>query len=225
MNEPVTAVPPDYDTDPGRWRSMDQRWMVRGDAHEEVASRIVAGGQRSVLDVGSGTGRLRACLPSGWDWVGVDASPAQVRGDGTLRVVQADAERLPFEDGRFAAVAALWMLYHLEDPRVAITEVRRVLQDGGTFYACTASRRNDPELTDGYPPSTFDAEEAGDIVASVFGPAATSVVSWDGPYVELPDLPALDAYRRSHHLPPEAGEGVELPLLLTKRGCLVVARK
>jgi SAM-dependent methyltransferase len=204
---------------------MDRSWLMRGDAHEEVASRIVAGEQRSVLDVGSGTGRLRSCLPQGWEWVGVDASPAQVRADGTLRVVQAEAERLPFEDGRFAAVAALWMLYHLEDPRVGISEARRVLRDGGTFYACTASRRNDPELTDGYPPTTFDAEEAAGIVASVFGPAATSVVSWDGAYVELRDRAALDAYRRSHHLPPEAGEGVDLPLSLTKRGCLVIARK
>jgi len=221
----VTALPPDYDTDPGRWASMDRAWMVRGDAHEDVAARIVAAEQRPVLDIGSGMGRLRACLPEGWSWVGVDASPAQLRGDETGRAVRGEAEGLPFPAGCFGAVAALWMLYHLEDPSLAIREARRVLRDGGTFYACTASRRNDPELTPGYPPTTFDAEEAPDIVASVFGRAATTVVSWDGPLVELHDRAALASYRRSHHLPPDAGEGLDLPLSLTKRGCLVIARK
>ncbi len=221
----MTALPPDYDTDPGRWASMDRSWFVRGDTHEDVASRIVAGDQRPVLDIGSGTGRLRACLPGGWDWVGVDASPAQLSGDGGGRAVRAEAERLPFSGGCFAAVAALWMLYHLEDPSVAIREARRVLREGGIFYACTSSRRNDPELTSGYPATTFDAEEAPGIVASVFGAAATSVVSWDGPFIELRDQAALAAYRRSHHLPPDAGEGADFPLSLTKRGCLVIASK
>ncbi|MGH7921851.1 MAG: class I SAM-dependent methyltransferase, partial [Candidatus Dormibacteraceae bacterium] len=216
-----------YDTDPGRWASMDRRWLMRGDTHEEVASRIVAGGERPVLDVGSGTGRLRACLPKGWGWVGVDASPTQLLGDrtGTGRVAQAEAARLPFPSGCFAAVAALWMLYHLEDPSVAVGEAWRVLRAGGTFYACAASRRNDPELTSNYPATTFDAEEAPEIVASVFGGAATSVVRWDGPFVQLGDNAALATYRRSHHLRPGAGDGLDLPLTLTKRGCLVIARR
>lgn len=202
---------------------MDRRWLVRGDVHEDVASWIVAGAQRPVLDIGSGTGRLLACLPKDWDWVGVDASLAQLHGDRSGRVAQAAAVHLPFPDGHFGAVAALWMLYHLEEPAVAIREARRVLREGGTFYACAASRRNDPELTSGYPATTFDAEEAPEIVASVFGAAATSVVGWDGPFVELRDRAALAAYRRSHHLPADAGEGVDLPLSLTKRGCLVIA--
>jgi SAM-dependent methyltransferase len=204
---------------------MDRTWLVRGDTHEDVAARIVAGEQRPVLDIGSGNGRLRECLPPGWDWVGVDSSPAQLLGDHTGRAILADAGRLPFPDGAFGAVTALWMLYHLEDPAAAIREARRVLRPGGTFFACTSSRRNDPELTAGYAPSTFDAEEAEEIVASVFGRAATSVVRWDGPFTELRDPAALAAYRRSHRLPPDAGEGLQFPVSLTKRGCLVSAAK
>lgn len=221
----MTALPPDYDTDPGRWASTDRSWLLDGDTHEDVASRIVAAEQWPVLDVGSGTGRLRACLPGGWPWVGVDASRAQLLADRTPRAIQAEAEHLPFPDRCFGAVAALWMLYHLGDPRAAISEAWRVLRVGGTFYACAASRRNDPELTSCYPATTFDAEEAPDIVAGVFGHASTAVVSWDGPFVELRDRAALDAYRRSHHLRAGAGQGVALPLVLTKRGSLVIAGK
>lgn len=38
-----------------------------------------------------------------------------------------------------------------------------------------------------------------------------------------PAAPA--AYRRSHHPAPDAGEDLEPPLSLTKRGCLVIAIK
>src|SRR6266536_479663 len=97
--------------------------------------------------------------------------------------------------------------------RVAIAEARRVLRPAGLFAACTASRRNDPELTDGYPPSPFDAEEAPAIVASVFGDV--DVDSWDGPYTVLPDRDAVLRYCRSHFLPPEAADRATPPVTLT----------
>jgi SAM-dependent methyltransferase len=151
------------------------------DVHEMVAERIVAGGLRPVLDVGSGRGRLREALPAGWPWIGVDSSPAQLGGDRTGAVVLGDAAHLPFPAGRFGAVAALYMLYHLDDPTVAIAEARRVLTPGGVFFACTRARISDPELTDGYPPTTFDAEEASALVGFVFGVDAVEVTSWDAP--------------------------------------------
>ncbi len=44
---------------------------------------------------------------------------------------RADARRLPFADGSFGGVSALWMLNHLDEPIEALREIRRVLQPGG----------------------------------------------------------------------------------------------
>lgn len=212
------AVPSDYDSDPGRFRAADRSWQHHGDTHEMVAERLASERIAPVIDVGGGRGRLAELLPG---TVVVDASPAQL-ADAPHPKLHADAVALPFGSDVAGAVAMLWMLYHLEDPVAAITEARRVLRPGGLFAACTASRSNDPELTEGYAPSPFDAEEAPAIIAAVFGDV--EVEAWDGPFTLLPDRDAVARYCRSHFLPPETADRVTPPVTLTKRGCLVWAR-
>ncbi len=46
---------------------------------------------------------------------------------------QADAERLPFEDGRFDVVVANYVVHHLARPEVVFGEVHRVLRSNGRF--------------------------------------------------------------------------------------------
>jgi SAM-dependent methyltransferase len=212
------ALPKDYDSDPERFRALDPSWQLRGDAHEMVAARLAREQISPVIDVGGGTGRLAELLPG---IAVVDSSPAQL-ADAPRPKLRAEACALPFASGAAGAVAMLWMLYHLDDPVAAIAEARRALRPAGLFVACTASRRNDPELTDGYSPSPFDAEEAPAMVASVFGDV--EVDAWDGPFTLLPDRDAVLRYCRSHFLPPEAADRVTPPVTLTKRGCLVWAR-
>jgi SAM-dependent methyltransferase len=221
----VNAVPPDYDNDPARWASHDPAWLLAGDIHDDVAAEIIAAGFRPVLDVGCGDGHLGRLLPAGWPLVGIDSSPAQLRHPQAGLLVQGDATRLPFADATFSAVAALWMLYHLADPASAIADARRVLRPGGLLYACTSSRFNDPELIAEYPASSFDAEEAEEIVASVFGPSSVTVVRWDALLVRLPDREAVVRYLRSHWLAAEIADRVDAPVTLTKSGCLVVGRR
>ena len=48
-----------------------------------------------------------------------------------LEVVQADAQRLPFEDETFDAVTMISMLHHVDDRQAALAEGRRVLRPGG----------------------------------------------------------------------------------------------
>lgn len=218
----MPRVPTDYDTDPGRWRSHDAAWLQGRDPFGPVARRILRRDARPVLDVGGGTGALRRALPSGWPVVLLDYSPAQLRDAGGPRA-RADALALPVATSSCGAVAMLWMLYHLDRPAAAIAEARRVLADGGLFVAATISRFSDPELTDGYKPTTFDAEEAPDIVAGVFGDV--EVARWDAPLVTLPDRAAVLAFCRSHFLPASAADRVEPPVTLTKRGCFVFATK
>ena len=217
----MRRVSSDYDADPGRWRSHDSGWL-RADPFAPVAERITSLAARPVLDVGGGAGALGRALPEDWPVILVDNSPTQLRGAPAPKI-RASAPALPVASSSVGAVAMLWLLYHLDDPEQAIAEARRALCDDGLFVAATASRTSDPELTDGYPPTTFDAEEAPRIVARVFDDV--DVVSWDAPLTVLPDRAAVLAFCRSHFLPPKAADRVTPPVTLTKRGCFVYARK
>ena len=216
----MPALPSDYDSDPQRWWSRDPSVQVFGDVHEPIARRIVDEALTPVLDVGGGQGRLESVLPRGWPAIVLDMSPRQLAGAPGPEV-RADASVVPIRSHSVGAVAALWMLYHLDDPITAIAEAARVLRPGGLFVASTSSRDNDPELTDGYPPTPFDAEQAPDIVASVFG--NVQVERWDAPMTYLPDREAVLRYCRSHSLHSDHADRVTPPVWLTKRGCLVSA--
>jgi SAM-dependent methyltransferase len=205
---------PDYDDDPQRRAS----WRSPQDVHEILAPEL----RGPVLDLGCGEGRLASVLDEGVTWIGVDSSPAQVAANPYRPVVIADMRHLPFGDGSFAEAAHLWCLYHLDEPVVAIREARRVLEPGGRYFACTAARDNDPEImTEGYPPSTFDAEEAPNLVAEAFDDVRAQ--HWDQQFFPLTTREEVRAYCRHNFIPTERAEEVDLPLWLTKRGVLVRA--
>jgi SAM-dependent methyltransferase len=73
----------------------------------------------------------------GWRVVGVDLSRDQLRvaqeraGAAGVALVQADAVRLPFDDGSFEAVVSLLTHTDLDDPEGAFGEAARVLRPGG----------------------------------------------------------------------------------------------
>lgn len=208
----MAAIEPDYESDPERRGA----WRAPADVFEMVAPEV----RGPVVDIGSGEGRLGEALPDDVFWVGVDASPAMLEQCERRPVVLADMLALPFRDGAFAEAAHLWCLYHLDDPVAAVVEARRVLRAGGRYYASTSARANDPELVpDGYPSSTFDAEEAAEIVGSVFDDVDAD--RWDGKYYALDDDEELAAYCRHNMIEPVPD--VALPLWLTKRGVLVRA--
>lgn len=177
-----------------------------------------------ILDVGCGEGRLASLLADRIPWVGVDSSPVQLAANPYRPLVRADMRALPFRDEAFAEVTHLWCLYHLADPVVAIAEAARVLAPGGRYFACCAARTNDPEIMpEGYPPSSFDAEEAAEVVAAVFG--QVELERWDGMFFSLQTREEVRAYCRHHYIPTERAEQVDVPLWLTKRGVLVRAAK
>ena len=85
-----------------------------------------------VLDLGS---RFGSFDPRGRPFVTVrvDLDPPAEGGGGC--VVKADAARLPFRDGCFAAVISNHSLEHLEKLEEALGEVGRVAGSGAAFYA------------------------------------------------------------------------------------------
>lgn len=98
----------------------------------------------TVVDVGCGPGALTAALadragPA--SVAGADPSPqfvaacaARVPG---ADIREAGAERLPWADGEFDAALAQLVLHFMSDARAGVTEMARVVRDGGTVAACT----------------------------------------------------------------------------------------
>ncbi len=81
-----------------------------------------------VLDVPSGTGRLRSTLQScGGKVLGVDVSRAMLDQDVGWRV-QASAWALPFADDSFATVVCCRLLHHVAEPERRLGLVRELVR-------------------------------------------------------------------------------------------------
>jgi SAM-dependent methyltransferase len=220
------VVPCDYDSNLSRSRlEPRQQWLdpsFARDVHPAVAQRLVAERLEPVLDIGGGRGRLNKALPPHFRWIGLDSSPTQL-SESPHPAIRCDGGRLPVRGESVGAVAALWMLYHLQEPLEAIREAQRVLRPGGVFVACAARRDDSPEVMPPQPVTTFDAEEAPEIVAEVFRDVEVEV--WDEPMTVLCDRDAVRDYLIARFVDPALADEVKTPVTVTKRGCLVWARK
>jgi SAM-dependent methyltransferase len=232
------ATPRDYDTDPGRYR-LGMRVTAAHCApgmnlQARIVEHLVAAGATTVLDAGCGDGALAAAASSPLRVIGLDAADAMARAARAHGpVVRGDVTALPVADASVDAVVTVNVLYHLDQPTIALREARRVLRPGGLFVAGTVARSDSPELAPFWraAPGTFDAEDAAGIVAGVFG--AVTVDAWDAPLVTLPDRDAVRDYLRARFVPPDEAarladaiaERGPLPLPVTKRGALLLSRR
>jgi demethylmenaquinone methyltransferase/2-methoxy-6-polyprenyl-1,4-benzoquinol methylase len=116
----------------------DPRWR------RFLVSRIPAGPDDVVLDVATGTAAvaLELVRQKGCSVVGVDQSPemlAEARQrlllaaeTKRIRLVEASAQELPFEDGSFDGLTAAYLLRYLDDLPAGLAELARVVRSGGT---------------------------------------------------------------------------------------------
>jgi ubiquinone/menaquinone biosynthesis C-methylase UbiE len=114
-----------------------------------MAALIGQYGCRSVLDVGSGTGRglifLKSMFP-GLRVVGVEPSPelrqiGYEKGLSREELVAGDALKLDFADGTFDLVCEFGVLHHVKYPRRMLSEMMRVAKSGifvsdSNHFAC-----------------------------------------------------------------------------------------
>ena len=111
----------------------DPRWR------RFLVSRVEAGPGDEVLDVATGTGAVARELlrQKGCGVVGVDQSPemlavAREHLPATVKLVEASAEHLPFEDASFDALTVTYLLRYVDDPGATLAELARVVSPGGT---------------------------------------------------------------------------------------------
>lgn len=133
-------LPASYD----RWSRLlslgqDPRWR------RFLVSRVAVGPGDTVLDVATGTAAVAIELArrTGCSVVGIDHSPEmlgeaerRVRAaglDGRIRLVEARAEELPFEDESFDALTFTYLLRYVDQPGAALRELARVVRPGGTL--------------------------------------------------------------------------------------------
>lgn len=97
-----------------------------------------------ILDVAAGTGTSSVALGRrGARVVAVDFSPGMIaegrRRHPGIEFVEADAERLPFGDDEFDAVTISFGLRNVQNPKVALAEMYRVMKPGGRLVVCEFS--------------------------------------------------------------------------------------
>jgi ubiquinone/menaquinone biosynthesis C-methylase UbiE len=91
-------------------------------------------GVRSILDVGSGTGRallrIKETMPN-YTAVGIEPSPelrsvGHAKGLSDTQLIDGDAMNLAFSDGSFDLVCEFAALHHIPEPSKAVSEMLRV---------------------------------------------------------------------------------------------------
>jgi len=112
----------------------DPRWR------RFLVSRTQAGPADTVLDVATGTGAVAAELihRKRCAVVGLDQSPqmlaqARRRLPAGVRLVEGDADHLPFADASFAALTFTYLMRYVDDPGATLVELARVVRPGGTI--------------------------------------------------------------------------------------------
>jgi ubiquinone/menaquinone biosynthesis C-methylase UbiE len=110
----------------------------------------------SVLDAGCGAGEvcaeLRGIVGSDGRVVGVDASATMI-DTARIRITDvefdvADVCALPFDDATFDAVRSERVLQHVDDPRLAVREMARVVRPGGRVLLTDPDHHQADVVTD-----------------------------------------------------------------------------
>ena len=111
-----------------------------GASVDGVRRVLAACSDASVLDVGTGSGDMPiAFARNGWTVTAVDTHANVLRivrrstaGEPRIRVVEADARSMPFEDGTFDVAHSSLLMHHLDplDAVIALREMRRVARYG-----------------------------------------------------------------------------------------------
>jgi ArsR family transcriptional regulator len=128
-----------------QWERVRSLHVPEQDVEKAIVRLLGNGPLTSVLDAGTGTGRILELLsPHTGRGIGIDVSPEMLAiarerlaraGASNCQVRRGDVYRLPFADGNthtgFDAVIFHQVLHFLDDPQAALREAARVARAGG----------------------------------------------------------------------------------------------
>ncbi len=121
----------------------------------QMRREVLAGAGGRVLELGAGTGvNLDLYLEAVEDLVLVEPDPHMAKrlrpklaqSGRAAQVVEAPAERLPFEDSSFDTAVATLVFCTIPNPVAALAELARVLEPGGRLLFVEHVRAEDPGL-------------------------------------------------------------------------------
>lgn len=132
----------------GFTKGEQDRLFEQARVHEDaIFSTIDLSASKHILEVGSGVGAQTQILLERFPGAKiqcVDASPEQVARarqalqkhvkSGRVKVAQADALHLPFQENSFDGAFICWLLEHVKDPVGILAEAKRCLKPGGVIY-------------------------------------------------------------------------------------------
>lgn len=124
-------------------------WLVRSLAHQrvnEILRLLKCDANDHVLDVGCGAGiilnAIQARHKTGVDLCTRMLERARLRCGSDVKLVEASAEHLPFEDRAFDRVLCSEVIGHVQTPENVVRELQRVLKpDGVLVVTIPASQR------------------------------------------------------------------------------------
>lgn len=143
------------------WGRMFSAFYDRGfEKTEEAGLRrmrreLLAEARGRVLELGAGTGFNLAHYPEAVEELTLvepdphmtrQLRPKVVAAGREADIVEAPAERLPFEDARFDTVVVTLVLCTVPDQGAALSEIARVLEPGGELLFIEHVRSPDPGL-------------------------------------------------------------------------------
>jgi SAM-dependent methyltransferase len=200
------------------------------DVHDVLWQTLVEWSPRRVLEVGGGPGELSERIQKelGADVSFVDISPRMVelaRERGVDAQV-GDVQSLPFADGTFDTVVAAWMLYHVPDIDLGLSEIARVLRPGGALVAVTTSVLHLAEFRKlvAYPAGhyeTFNRENGEEFLGKHFAEVERLDVEVE---VTVRDRQQLVDYQQSMSVPTQpVPTDVDLPFVVHARMTIFLA--
>lgn len=141
------------------YNEIGTRYLLGRRTDPKIAAQIhdALAGAESVLNVGAGTGSYE---PAHLKVSAVEPSQAMInqRTKASAPVVQAQAEDLPFEDGRFSHCMTVLSMHHWQNRKQAFNEIKRVTRH--RFVAVTWDPDSEPFwLTRDYFPEVYEIDK------------------------------------------------------------------
>jgi len=128
------------------WEGVSKRLL--DELERRVVGRLLPASGGRIIDIGCGYGRLAGCYEGRFrQAVMLDGSisllrQAREKTSGRAVYVASDVYSVPFRTGAFDAALMVRVLHHLPRPQACLSEMHRILGEGGRLVMSYSNKRN-----------------------------------------------------------------------------------